>query len=127
MKIHTPFKCSLCGWEDPRKKPYQYNDINEHFLNAKEIWCPRNVCKTTHERIVPPGHVCNCWYDYSGWCTLEEKPKLIDFETAKSVARAKEIKRIALAVLEETQENERRKQEEERKLVFFPDVTRKED
>ena len=104
MKIKDPFKCSLCGWTDNRKKPYPYDDINEHFINAKEIWCPRNICKETYERKVPDGYVCNWWYDYNGWYTLEEKPKAIDFATAKAVHRARQIKDAALCIIMNKQE-----------------------
>lgn len=99
MKIKEPFRCSLCGWIDNRKKPYPYDDINEHFLNAEAIWCPRKICKETYERIIPKGYICNYWYDYNGWYTLEKKPKIVSIEDARAFHRANEIKRIALEII----------------------------
>ena len=104
MKITEPFKCSLCGWTDNRKKPYPYENVNEHFINAEAIWCPRNACKEAFERVVPQGYVLNEWHDYGGWYTLEKQTNVIDIETARAVLRAKEIKRIGLEMLRSQKE-----------------------
>ena len=104
-KFHPPtvnmlrLKCSLCGWEDNRKKPYPYEELNEHFLHAKQIWCPRNVCKEKYGRKVPKGCIEFCCYDYGGWTAVEERSNIIDLEDAKSVLSAKQILEAGLEIL----------------------------
>ena len=104
-KFHPPIvnmprlKCSLCGWEDNRKKPYPYEELNEHFLHAKQIWCPRNVCKEKYGRKVPKGCIEFCCYDYGGWTAVEERSNIIDLEDAKSVLSAKQILEAGLEIL----------------------------
>lgn len=83
--------CSLCGYEGNQKK-FKYKDINEHFDKAIQVWCPRNCCKEQYDRTVPEGCICNYWYEYGGWHTIEEKPKIIDFEYAKSFHKAKMLR-----------------------------------
>lgn len=93
--------CSLCGYESNQKK-FKEKDINEHFDNASQVWCPRNVCKENNKekRIVPEGYICNYWYSYGGWCTLE-KDKVIDFETAKAIYRAKKLRDKGLKIIQD--------------------------
>lgn len=88
MKANEPpyplLKCSLCGYVSSQKK-FPYKDINQHFENAIQIWCPLNLCKKSHQRIVPDGCVCHEWYDYGEWCTL--KPATL--EEMIAIQRAK--------------------------------------
>lgn len=94
--------CSLCGFTSEQKK-FKWSDINKHFDNAKEVWCPTNKCKEANKqkRIVPKGYICNHWYDYDGWCTIEEKPKIIDINTAKSIQKAKWLRDRGMQILRE--------------------------
>ncbi|WP_086339035.1 hypothetical protein [Enterococcus sp. 5B3_DIV0040] len=107
MKRNEPFQCSLCGWTDNRKKPYPYEDINEHFINAEAIWCPRNSCKERYERTIPKGYVCNWWYAYNGWYTLEKEPKILAIDFVRSLHKAKELRRIGLEIGRSDQKKKR--------------------
>ena len=78
--------CSLCGYESPQKK-FRYSDINRHFENAVQIWCPRNDCKEKYGRKVPEGFTCHTWYDYVGWQTVEPQTP----EEHEAVLRARKI------------------------------------
>ena len=93
-------KCSICGYESKRKK-FQYDDINEHFSNAIEVWCPTKKCQETYpeRRIVPPGCKKSWWPDYEGFYTIEKAPKISDFEYAQSIARAKIIRDTGLQMI----------------------------
>lgn len=92
--------CSICGYTSEQKK-FRYSDINKHFDNAEAIWCPTNKCKELNKdkRIVPKGYICNCWYEYNGWSTLERQSKIMDIETARSIQRAKSILERGLSAL----------------------------
>lgn len=94
--------CSVCGFTDKQRK-FKWLDINEHFDRAKEVWCPTNKCKENNKnkRIVPKGYVCNCWYEYSGWYTIEEQPKIIDIDEAKSIQKAKRLRDMGMQILQE--------------------------
>ena len=94
--------CSVCGFTGKQRK-FKWLDINEHFDRAKEVWCPTNKCKENNKnkRIVPNGHVCNCWYDYGGWYTIEEQPKIIDIDEAKSIQKAKILRDMGMQILQE--------------------------
>lgn len=92
--------CSLCGYEGTQKR-FKYKDINEHFEKAQEVWCPRNCCKEKYSRVVPNGYICNWWHEYGGWYTLEKESKIIDFEVAKSIQRAKMLRGIGVSMLNE--------------------------
>lgn len=98
--------CSVCGYIGNQKK-FKYKDINEHFDNAIEVWCPTNKCKEENgdKRIIPKGCVCNWWYDYNGWYTIEKKPKIIDIETAKSIKKAEMLRDIGMQILQEERNN----------------------
>jgi len=94
--------CSICGYVGNQKR-FRNTEINEHFDNAKEVWCPTNKCieENKDKRIIPKGYVKNWWYEYGGWCTVEEEPKIIDIETVKSIQKAKHILDIGLQILKE--------------------------
>ena len=93
-------KCSICGFESKRKK-FQYDDINEHFDNAIEVWCPTKKCQETYpeRRVVPPGCKKNWWHEYEGFYTIEKAPKIIELESVRSIARAKMIRDIGLQMI----------------------------
>jgi len=92
--------CSLCGWESPQKR-FKFKEINEHFENAYQIWCPRNCCREQYDHSIPKGYILQYWYDYGGWQTLEKKSKIIDIDFAKSVKKAKMIRDIGVQMLKE--------------------------
>lgn len=92
--------CDLCGWKSNQKR-FKFEDINKHFENAKYVWCPRNCCKEQFERIISKGYVCNWWYDYGGWYTVEERPKIISMDTVRAIQRARQIRDIGMQMLNE--------------------------
>lgn len=96
--------CSLCGWESNQKK-FKDNDINKHFESAYQIWCPRNCCKEQYNRDVPQGYVCNWWYDYGGWYTIEKKPKIISIDEIRSIQKAKMLRDIGLQIMQREENN----------------------
>jgi len=83
--------CSLCGYKSTQKK-YRHKDINQHFKNAIQIRCPRNICRKQYDHSVPNGYICNIWYDYMGWQTIE----IQTIEDCKAIQRAKRIRDIGL-------------------------------
>jgi len=93
-------KCSLCGWESNQKR-FKYKDINKHFENAIQIRCPRNYCKEQYDHSVPKDCICNTWYDYGGWETIEKRSNVISIEDYKAIKRAKEILNIGLQIISE--------------------------
>lgn len=96
--------CSICGYTGNQKR-FRYKEINAHFDNAIEVWCPTNKCisENKEKRVVPKGCVKNWWLDYGGWCTIEERPKVINIETVRSIHRAKQLRDIALEMLKNEQ------------------------
>lgn len=94
--------CSICGYTGNQKK-FKFTDINKHFDNAKEIWCPTNKCieENKNKRIIPNRCVKNCWYEYCGWYTIEEKPKVVDLKNIKSIQRARQFRDMGIQILKE--------------------------
>lgn len=94
--------CSICGYVGNQKR-FKYKDINIHFENAIEIWCPTNKCisENKEKRIVPNGYIKTCWHDYCGWYAIEERHKILDIDTAKSIQKAKQLREIGIQMLKE--------------------------
>jgi len=92
--------CSLCGWESPQKR-FKYKDINEHFEKAYQVRCPRNCCREQYDHTIPKGYVRQFWYEYGGRETIEEKPRVIDIDTARSIRKAKMLRNVGLKILQQ--------------------------
>lgn len=93
-------ECSLCGWKSGQKR-FKYKEINKHFENAVQVWCPRKICQEQYGRNIPAGCECNYWSEYSGWCTVEKKPKIIPIEHVQGVMRARRILEAGLKMMEQ--------------------------